>query len=109
MTGIDYAQLAQEQSMELFTKKSDGYYRGCGCGMKAADKVTMIEGTVELLVMKTGPLTGPVSGIEYNFVPNTVSIDIDPRDATQWRIAGIARNPMIGLKGRFARNEPTQS
>lgn len=88
---------------ELYTKKSDGWYKGCGCGQKAGDKVTPPTGTVELFVQHNGALDGPSTGIKYNFVPNTTSIDIDPADAAAWRIQGIARDPAPGFKGRLAR------
>lgn len=88
---------------ELFTKKADGWYKGCGCGQKSTDKVTPPAGTVELFVQHNGALVGPSTGIAYNFVPNTTSIDIDPADAAAWRIQGIARDPAPGFKGRLAR------
>lgn len=86
-----------------FTRKSDGWYTGCGCGMKPQDKITPPEGSVEVSVNHDGPLAGPVTGINYYFVQNTTSIDVDPRDAGEWRKSGIARDAIPGFKGRLAR------
>ncbi len=110
VTGVDYEALERQNKLmsDLFTKKSDGWYRGCGCGQKAGDKVFAPDGTVELFVQHNGALEGPSTGIPYNFVPNTTAIDVDPRDAAAWRIQGIARDPMPGFKGRFARIENEQ-
>lgn len=86
-----------------FTRKSDGWYIGCGCSMKPENKITPPEGSVEVSVNHDGPLTGPVTGINYYFVQNTTSIDVDPRDAGEWRKSGIARDAIPGFKGRLAR------
>lgn len=90
---------------QLLTKKSDGYYKGCGCGQKLTDKVIPPAGTVELFMKASGALTGPVSGFSYNFIPNTTSIDVDPRDAAVWREQELGQDPKQGFKGRFARLE----
>lgn len=104
-TGIDYDALERQSKAlsELLTHKADGWYKGCGCGQKPVDKVEAPVGTVELLVQHNGVLKGPATGLEYSFVPNTVSIDVDPADAAAWRIQGIARDPAPGFKGRLAR------
>lgn len=86
-----------------FTKKSDGWYQGCGCGMKPQDKITPPPDSVEVFVAHDGQLVGPVTGINYYFVQNTTSIDVDPRDAGEWRKQGIARDAIPGFKGRLAR------
>lgn len=90
---------------ERLTKKSDGWYRGCGCGMRPTDKVIPPSPSVELTVNFNGPLKGPRTGIEYHFVPQTVSIDIAPEDAAAWRVEGKGRDPVSGWKGRLARVE----
>lgn len=109
MSGIDYARLAleweQRKMTELFTKKSDGWYRGCGCGQKLSDKVTVPEGTVELFMKTSGAVVGPATGFNYNFISNTTSIDVDPRDAAIWREQELGQDPKQGFKGRFARLE----
>ncbi len=88
---------------ELLTKKSDGYYRGCGCGQKIQDKVIPPNGSVELFVQHNGSLKGPVSGIDYNFQATTIAIDVDPVDALAWREQGIGRDAPPGFKGRLSR------
>lgn len=87
---------------EQLTKKSTGWYKGCGCGQKAGDLVTPPAGSVELFMTKTGTVVG-VSGITYEFTPNVVSIDIDPTDAAEFRKQGIALDPRAGLKGTLTR------
>lgn len=87
---------------ELLTKKSTGWYKGCGCGQKPGDLVRAPDGSVELFMTKTGSVTG-VSGNTYEFTPNTISIDIDPRDAEEFRKQGIALDPRPGLKGALTR------
>lgn len=88
---------------ELLTKKSDGYYRGCGCAQKVQDKVTPPEGSVELFVQHNGRLTGPVSGIKYLFSANSVAIDVDPADARTWRESGVGKDAPPGFKGQLTR------
>jgi hypothetical protein len=87
---------------ELLTKKSTGWYSGCGCGQKASDLVVPPVGSVELFMTKSGAVTG-VSGIIYEFTPNTISIDITPQDAAEFRKSGIALDPRPGLKGVLTR------
>lgn len=90
-------------SAEYYTKKSDGWYKGCGCGMKVQDRVIPPASSQEGFVQFAGDKTGPVSGLLYHFEPNTTSIDLDPDDFTAWKAEGIARDPLPGYKGRLAR------
>lgn len=88
---------------DLLTKKSDGWYKGCGCGQKAADKVKTPTGSVELFVQHNGKLTGPVSGITYAFSANSIAIDVDPADAAKWRENGVGKDAPPGFKGQLTR------
>lgn len=88
---------------ELLTKKSNGYYKGCGCGMKTQDLVVVPDNSVELSVQLNGDHVGPKSGLKYHFQPNTTSIDIDNADGVQWKKDKIAFEPHVGQKGRLAR------
>ena len=87
------------------TKKSDGWYTGCGCGQKAADRVEVPAGSMDIFVQKDGELVGPVSGIRYRFHANHTAIDIDARDALVWLSDGTARQPLPGFKGLLTRVE----
>lgn len=93
-------------SREYLTQKSDGWYRGCGCGQKKGDLVTPPEGSVSLYITAASPLEGPVSGLTYLIVPNTTSIDIDPRDAAEFRKLGTGHDPRPGFKGVLTRDTP---
>lgn len=86
-------------AVEYLTKKSTGWFRGCGCGQKQGDLVTPPANSVDLVIPRAGELIGPVTGIKYNIVPQTVSIDIDSQDAAIWKSQHIARDPVPGLKG----------
>lgn len=90
-------------AQELLTRKSTGWYKGCGCGQKAGDLVKPPEGSQELFIAHQGALTGPITGIEYVIVPNTTSIDIDPQDAKAFKAQGIAMDARQGMKGALTR------
>lgn len=93
-------------SVEYLTKKSTGWFKGCGCGQKQGDKVTAPADSVEIVVQSTNgnsEVTGPVSGAIYRFVPNAIAIDVDPRDAEVFRTQNIATGPRQGLKGYVSR------
>lgn len=90
-------------AVELLTKKSTGYYRGCGCGQKVGDLMTPPAGSTDVIITKTGPVTGPVTGIQYSIHPNTIAIDIDWNDAKAFREQGIVQEPRPGMKGVLTR------
>lgn len=90
-------------AVELLTKKSTGYYKGCGCGQKPGDLVRPPEGSVDVIITKTGPVVGPITGVTYNIHPNSIAIDIDARDARSFREQGIVQEPRQGMKGVLTR------
>lgn len=89
---------------ESLTKKSDGfYYKGCGCGNKVGDRVIPPPDSVDVYIPTAGTITGPVTGIQYQIYPLSISIDIDAKDADVWRTNGIIKAAPVGLKGRLTR------
>ena len=91
--------------MEQLTRKSDGWYKGCGCGQKTLDKVIPPEYVTELFFQHEGTKVGPVSGIEYKLYPNVIAIDIDTADAVVWLNDGTAKDGKAfpGFKGTLTR------
>lgn len=95
--------MSAEQKEVSYTQKQGVWYAGCGCGQKAADRLTLGEGTAQIFIHRPGDYTGPASGFKYHVRPTTVSLDIDSRDAAVWLADGTAREAVPGFKGRMAR------
>lgn len=87
---------------QLLTRKSTGWFKGCGCGQKQTDLVIPPEGSVELFITKSGIVEGP-SGQKYDITPNTTTIDVRADDAAHFRAIGIGSNPNPTLKGTLSR------
>lgn len=85
------------------TKKSDGWYLGCGCAQKPGDKVTPPINSTDAWIPEAGEHVGPVTGIKYVVVANTTSIDIDLADYQSWLKDGVAHAPRVGFKGIITR------
>lgn len=92
---------------EYLTKKSTGWFKGCGCGQKIGDLVTPPINSVDAWIPEGGEHTGPATGIKYNVVPNTTSIDIDRADYAVWSADGVAHPPRPGFKGVLSRDQST--
>ncbi len=92
---------------EFLTKKSTGWFRGCGCGQKPGDLVTPPINSVDTWVPIGGEHIGPATGIKYMVVPNTTSIDIDLADYQEWSKDGTAHPARPGFKGMLTRNDKT--
>ncbi len=90
---------------EYLTRKSTGWFKGCGCGQKPGDLVTPPNGSVEAWfpTSEVKTLVGPVTGIKYNVVPNVTSIDVDAKDYAAWAGEGIVQTPRPGFKGMLTR------
>ena len=82
---------------------------GCGCGGKKRTPVAVPLNSKAINVKKYGIVKGPVTGIEYNTIPNQVSIDIDSRDAAIWLADQTGIEPLPAQKGRLTRvlHDPT--
>lgn len=94
-------------SQDSYTNKAGSWYKGCGCGNKSDQLLTLGEDWVPVFIQQAGPLTGPKSGIEYNIRPNSISLDIRADDAEELLRIGRAINPVTGFKGRLARPLPS--
>lgn len=88
------------------TRKSSGWFKGCGCGQKPGDKVEAPAGSVEGILLfgsTSSEQTGPVSGIKYQVTPNHIAIDLDPRDYDAWKAQQKAIPGRSGMKGVLSR------
>lgn len=86
---------------ETYTRVGDQWYRGCGCGRKPSDLITLPQGTVRLFFQRPGVVTGPVTGQKYNIQPNTIALDIRAEDEAGFRAQGLAFDPTVNFKGAF--------
>ena len=99
----DRAKELKAKMAEYLTKKATGWYLGCGCGQKPGDLITPPVNSVDAWIPEGGSHVGPVTGISYQVVPNTTSIDIDRADFEVWSKDGVAHQPRPGFKGILTR------
>lgn len=81
----------------------DGVWKSCGCGGKPKVTVTPPPNSKAVLVKSAEKLVGPVTGIEYSFLPHQVSIDVDAADADEWLKTKKATIATSGYRGRLSR------
>jgi hypothetical protein len=75
----------------------------CGCGGKAKEYAVIPPNSTTIFVKSSEKIFGPISGIEYQFLPHQNSIDVDSEDAKYWLSIGYARPQLTGYKGRLTR------
>lgn len=81
----------------------DGAWWTCGCGGKPKVKISTPVNSKAVLVKSADKLVGPVTGIEYSFLPHQVAIDVDAADADAWLKDKKATIPTPGYRGRLSR------